>query len=295
MPLMNLSSDTAIYSEGEFEGESVFEGDTMLKAEESVGAAILREASSPSLPLATWQPSWWKEVVDSSARFLMRLSHAQSLEQGQDGIVCGRILALPIAPLYCLPTDLLRPKQDDECVFVEREAFIELKELVEDENGLICVSGSRGCGKSTALYYLFCLLSSRPMNRILYIPDCKSMNEDPHLTLMSAFARAFSRDAEILSIFLSCMRPQSYQPFCWADILFSVQYYCFQKGFKFYAILDEFQAMDEAIAGKSTLLPNLLADWSSSDCPTSIIISVHETTEELASISNVHFEMSKFT
>ena len=188
--------------------------------------------------------------------------------------VAGTRLLLP-TPTFVTLTDRFTCVTKHKMVpIIQTEGLIKLQNFVQAKSGLTYVHGPQGFGKSFALYHLFCELSSDPRNRVLYLPTCALLQEEPLDALCNATVAAFANDSEFLrgelySLFLSKGR-------LWSSILLLIRRYCDAhtpsdgqvSPLNFYAILDQHNALPMARSGCTNVFT-----WTSSLEQHKVIVS----------------------
>jgi len=120
------------------------------------------------------------------------------LKQQLQNPTVGNYINLPIPAHVGLTSRFTNVKENALLPIIQRQIFTDLQTFVQAKEGLTYVHGPQGFGKSFALYHLFCVLSTYPNNRVLYIPDCGMTNEDSTFKLFKAIGAAFSPDSTFL-------------------------------------------------------------------------------------------------
>lgn len=152
-------------------------------------------APQPPSTLAT-RSSHLDYIESASLDFLDQLHPLQAALQSPKP---GSKLLLPVVGFVHLPPRFSNVQEKDfTLAVIQRQSFIDLNSFIE-EKAITYVHGPQGFGKSFALYHLFCALSTSPLHRVLYVPDCSMLNGAGSVCLFEALIAAFARDEQLLA------------------------------------------------------------------------------------------------
>ena len=192
----------------------------------------------------------------------------------------GTFIDLPIAPSVGLPDRLTDVKEDEHFSMIQRRSTFELQEAIQKQEGALYIHGPQGFGKSLALYQIFCSLRADPNNRVLYIPSCSSLDNEPYAILFPAIIDAFAEDEALLPTLLPLFHLH-----LWTNILIEINDYCNSKAFTFYAIFDQYNGLPEP---KRRTIPNNLTEWRIPAPALKIIISASANNQEEPPSTSAH-------
>jgi hypothetical protein len=222
---------------------------------------------------------WWNKAIDDSKDFFLKLTTDVTLNEPLQNAIPGQIVRLPFPPAGGLTSRFSTNKKMNNAIpVIQRNSFALLQKRVQEKGGLVHVSGPHGVGKSFALYHLYCALSIVATNRVMYIPNCAQLNQDPFSELTPALVAAFAQDEHFLhsqilpliDIFGEPLQPRSYFKYFAS--------HCADNGLTFYAIFDQHNSLK---AKQRTKIPTDLFTWPEYFPNSKIIVSASNDNEDI--------------
>ena len=178
------------------------------------------------------------------------------LKQQLQNPTVGNYINIPIPAYVGITSRFLNVEENTLLPVIQSQIFTDLQTFVQAKKGLTYVHGPQGFGKSFAAYHLFCVLSTYPNNRVLYIPDCHMINDDSFLKLFKAVAAAFALDEE----FLNKIYPLalSFTDNSWDDLMDHLKRHCVTDNLTFFAIFDQHNGLKKRQCRRA---PTNLLQW----------------------------------
>lgn len=198
---------------------------------------------------------WWVDQITQSQAFLVALDEPTLKHQLQNPVV-GHYVSLPIPAYVGLTHRFSDVKENTLLPVIQRHIFTDLQTFVQGKEGLTYVHGPQGFGKSFALYHLFCALSTYPNNRVLYIPNCATINEDSIFKLFKAIGAAFARDPTFVDLIYPLAL--SFTNHSWELLLGRINKHCETNNLTFFAIFDQHNGLKQE---QRQCAPTNLLQW----------------------------------
>lgn len=124
---------------------------------------------------------------------------------------------LPLLFAGQVPTDRFHLDQNRHFEFYGRKIFRNVYDAAKAMNILtsrrLFLHGTLGAGKSHLLAALTCVLRKEGV-RVVYLPDCRALLDNPFRYLRHALRLAFFEQQEIQAFFLACEKIEQLVEFC---------------------------------------------------------------------------------